>query len=248
MARIHHVKSARQRYRMVPVLDDAGQQVTVPVMKKRWDRPADGPATFELVPALTKRGAPIVKRLSVADKDQPLPGPKCEVCGTEVKAGQPYKWVQPKTGPYGGRKRVRCVSCPIWQQWDLSNSLSARVAQIQSEYALEGEHDAEAYRERASEAAEAIRELAQEREESAQNMEDGFGHEVEASANLWQEADDLNSWADDLDGVTIEDEPLEEDYDLEDDDGPEGTFETAFDEWQAGADAAYDEVLSASPF
>lgn len=62
-------------------------------------------------------------------------------------------------------------------------------------------------------AASAIRELAGEKEESAQNMEDGFGHETEQSEELRDISEQLESWADDVEGVDFGDEPEPEDED-----------------------------------
>src|SRR5690606_7844042 len=132
---------------------------------------------------------------------------KCDNCGVEIKVGDPYKWIAPKSGPYGGTKRYRCSSCPTWQVWEYSSSLSARIAQIEHEaneaFAqakciedLEGARDA---------AADAIQELADEQREKADNIEDGFGHETQMSEELRQQGDDLEAWADEVREVEADD-------------------------------------------
>lgn len=121
MARITHVKSARQRYATVPVLDENGQPKKIPVMRK------DG------TQKVTKHGKEVFRVLTTEDKSQPKPNRTCDKCGTEIKVGDPYKWIAPKSGPYGGHKRFRCGTCPAWQVWEYSSSFSARISQLQHE-------------------------------------------------------------------------------------------------------------------
>jgi hypothetical protein len=197
MARVTVVKSARQRYATVQTGD------TTPVMSRSGAQ------------KVTKRGTPVVRRTVEYDYTKPLPNHTCENCHTEITVGSPYKWVAPKSGPYGGRKRYRCATCPSWQPWELSNALWARIAQIVAEAQGVSTTDADDVRSALETAAEAIRDLASEKEEGAQNMEDGFGHETEQSSQLRETADSLNSWADEIDAKAgeIEDGPEEPDED-----------------------------------
>ncbi len=114
MARPRVISAARQRYEMVPVLDENGNQKTVRTAKK------------------DRRGNPVMRKLTVADHTKPLPPRKCEKCGSELEIGKPFRVVSVKT-QRGGYDRFRCMNCPVWQPWELSNSLSARCQQIQSE-------------------------------------------------------------------------------------------------------------------
>ena len=219
MARVTYVKKAQQRYKTVPVIDpETGVQKTTAVTR------ADGS------PKTDKRGRAVVRRLTVEDKSQPLPNRKCDKCGKEIEVGQPYKWIAPKSGPYGGYKRYRCDACPTWNVWDYSNSLGARVAQISAD-AWEQfgnttfESDDE-FNSLLSEVAENIRGLAEEKEEGAQNIEDGFGHETSTSQELRDIAEQLNSWADDVENTEAPNgypEPEETDCD---ECGGTGTVET----------------------
>lgn len=239
MARVTYVKKAQPRYRTVPVIDEAtGKQKLTPVMGR------DGKQKTN------KFGTPTFLRVTEADKSQPLPNRKCESCGKEIEVGAPYKWIKPKSGPYGGSLKVRCGDCPTWHVWDYSYSMSARLAQIAYEAGQAFDNTdittADDVTEILSQAAESIRELAEEKKESASNIEDGFGHETEKSQELNDIAEQLESWADDVENNEVPDapEPEEEDrwYVVNTGDGsvvfedtPEG-YETA-DEARAELDA-----------
>ena len=215
MARITHVKSARQRFATVPVIDPAtGEQKTTPVMLTRKVRQENGEYTETKVQKKTKHGRPVFMKVTESDKNQPLPNYTCETCGGEIKVGDPYKHVTPKSGPYGGRTRRRCASCPTWEAWDLSNALWARIEQVISpaQTAVEdakAEHDADAVRSALEEAAQGIRDLAEEKTEAAQNMEDGFGHETEQSMELADQGGELEQWADEIESAEVPDFPEE---------------------------------------
>lgn len=210
MARITHVKSAQQRYATVPVIDPAtGQQKVTPVMKGGQQK-------------VTKRGKPVFLRVTKADKTKPLPNlrcdfPGCTIDGGEIKPGTAYKHISPKSGPYGGTQRNRHAAHPSWQVWDYSYSINAQAARI-SHDAMEQVSDVESPEDVEgilSEAAEAIRELAEQRRESAQNIEDGFGHATYQSEQLESDADELESWADEVEGTDVPDLPEPEEIDCD---------------------------------
>jgi hypothetical protein len=196
--RVTFVKAAQQRYEMVPVIDPAtGEQKVVPLNRK------DGSAKT------TKRGREIVRRLTVEDRSKPLPNRTCDKCGTEIEVGQPYKWIAPKSGPYGGRKRYRCGTCPRWDRWEYSSSLSARLEQIASAFwaAIDEASGTDDVQSAVDDAVSAINEVAQEKREGAENMESGFGHATSQSAELNDTADQLENWAGEIEGSEIPDLP-----------------------------------------
>lgn len=199
MARETYVKRAQQRYETKPVLDPAtGEPKRTPVMR------ADG------TQRTSKRG-PVFMTVTERDLTKPLPPLKCESCDAVIAVGMPYKHITPKSGPYGGRQRNRCADCPTWQVWDYSYSLSARLAQLQHEAELDlgsatTQDDIMAARDAA---AEAIREMAREQQDKADNMEQGFGHATSQSEELADQASQLESWADDVEGTDVEDIDLE---------------------------------------
>lgn len=198
MAKIHYVRSARQRFERVPVLDEDGNQKTV--ARKRRDG----------TPKITRKGKPIIVRLTKDDRSQPLPNRACEKCRAEIKPGDPYKWVQPKSGPYGGAKRVRCGACPAWRPSELTYSKMAGVyaAQEQLEDDLGGCSSVEDLESLRDDVAEQVREVASEYEEGADNIEGGFGHETPTAEEMREKSEELEAWADEIESVEF-DEPEE---------------------------------------
>jgi hypothetical protein len=206
MPRVTHVKRAQQRYATKPVIDPAtGEQKVVPVMNKRTGEQK-----------VTKRGRPVFLSITERDLERPLPMPKCDApaCtheSREIKVGESYKWIEPS----GQRVRNRHADCPNWNVWEYSSSLSARIAQIQSDDP-EGFGSVEDAAQWAADKAGEIRELAEEKRESASNIEDGFGHATYQSDELNETADNLEQWADDLENVDLPEYPEAEEQDCED--------------------------------
>jgi hypothetical protein len=206
MARITHVKAAQQRYEQVPVIDpETGQQKQTPVMGKNGQQ------------KVTKRGKPVFLSVTMADKTKPLPNRNCGKCGVEIKVGDPYKHISPRSGPYGGRTLYRCAACPSWHVWEYSSSLSARLAEISFNFseAIDSAESEDDVQTALGEAAEAVREIAQEKGESADNIESGFQHETEQSQELRDISEQLDSWADEIENATIPDFPEPEEAECE---------------------------------
>lgn len=206
MPRVTHVAKAQQRYKTVPVIDEGtGKPKQTPVMRNGEQR-------------TTKHGRPVFRTVTVDDKSQPLPPYTCDSCHNPIEIGTPYKHITPKSGPYGGYKRTRHASCPTWQVWEYSDSLSARTARISHEFteALSTVEDASDVESALQDAAQEVRDLAEEKRESAQNIEDGFGHETSTSQELNDVADQLESWADEIEQADVPDFPEPEEQDCED--------------------------------
>lgn len=190
MPRVNYVAKARQRYAPKPIIDPAtGQQKRVPVMK-------NGKQVTD------KRGKPVTRKLSEPDLEKPLPLRECDAPGCPepdriIQVGTPFKWIAIKRA-YGGIEKYRHKDCPTWQVWEYSDSLSARISRIQHDAGLDlaNADDEDGFTDACSSAADAIRELADEKEEAGQNMEDGFQHETEQSAELKDIAEQLREWAD----------------------------------------------------
>lgn len=204
MARVTHVKAAQQRYAMIPVLDDDGTPKRTAVTRRNGN------------PRVTKTGREVVRKVTAVDKTQPLPNRVCEKCRTEITVGSPYKWIQPKSGPYGGRKRFRCAACPTWRQSETTSSgaLAALYgAQEAADDALADwdREDVDTLRTILTDAAEGAREAASVYRESAENMESGFGHATAISDELNEKADALDSEADDIEYVDIDEFEFDED-------------------------------------
>lgn len=217
MARITRVRAAQQRYATVPVIDpETGHAKRTLVTRQ------DGSAK------LTRRGGrEIWRTVTIEDKSQPLDPYTCDYCHKPIEIGTPYKHITPKSGPYGGYKRTRHGSCPDWQVWDYSSSLSARVAQISFEFsrALDSAESEDDVQSALDDAAGSVRELAEEKRESAQNIEEGFGHETSTSQELADIADQLDDWANEIESATIPDFPEAEEQDCEADGCNNGEIE-----------------------
>lgn len=230
MARITTVEHAQVRYEMVPKLDpETGEQMTVTTSRQtraKGSRPS----------------RPVVMRLTVADKTRPKPPETCEACGEPVipaghpdypgHEGQGYRWVQPKSGPYGGFRRVRHLGCGTWRPWDLHSSLPAQLQRVSWEFsqAVSTAASEDDVRDALDTAAGEIEDLADQREESGQNMEDGFQHETEQSMQLKDDAEQLRTWADEVRNADIPDLPEPEDTDCTDCDGTGNDPEAAQDD------------------
>lgn len=252
MARITIVKSAQQRYETKPVLDDQGQPVRIPLTNK------DG--SPKMTRAKGSRAArPVFITKTVADKDRPKPLLRCDFPGCEhpdraIQVGQSYKWIKPKSGPYGGRQLNRHAEHPSWNVWDYSSSLSARTQQISHDAEESFPEDAtteDEISDWAAQVAEEIRSLAEEKREAASNIEDGFGHETYQSDELNSTADDLDSWADDVENIDVPEAPQEEDFhydedgnDLDDEDAERADGWTEDDERLNDEGQTYDEALA----
>jgi hypothetical protein len=197
MPTITRVKAAQQRYETVPVLDAQGEPVQVQVKN------ADGS------PKTDKRGHLVFMARTVPDKTKPKPLEDCDKCGKAIEVGSPYKHMSPKSGPYGGRRMVRCEACPDWHHWEYSSSLSARLAEI-SYYFWENLAEvtnADDVTDALGNAAQAVVDLAQEKRDAAQAIEDGFQHATYQSDELNQQADDLEAWAQEIENADVPSTP-----------------------------------------
>lgn len=203
MARVTHVKKAQRRYVHVPVLDGAGLPKLIPVMHRNGTQ------------KVTKGGKPVTMRVTVPDRDQPKPNYRCEKCGGEIKVGHPYKHVSPRSGPFGGRKRVRCQQCPSWRPSELTGSEALRTlyaAQEAAEDALNNwdRDDPEGLKEILTALADGVREAGEIYNESADNMEDGFGHETSISEELREKGEHLDGQADEIESAADDIEDWDE--------------------------------------
>lgn len=204
MPKITHVKAAQPRYERVPVIDEeTGLPKVVPVNR------------------VTKHGAAVTMAVTRDDRSKPLPPHDCDYCRNPIETGTPYKHMSPRSGPYGGRTLRRHESCPTWQPWDYSDSLSARLSQVAYEFdnAVDGASSPDDVESAQSEAADRARELAEEKREAAQNIEDGFQHPTAQSEELAEQADALEEWATEIEGVSVPEFPEPEEEDCEECDG-----------------------------
>lgn len=262
MPQIIHVKKARQRYAMKPVLDADGQPVVVETNKK------------------ARSGRPVLRHVTEVDKDKPITD-KCDYPGCPEKdkiivPGTPMKVIKIKQ-QFGGITRRRHESCPAWKPHEYSNSLSARISQLQDEAIIDssGWETEEDAKEAASTIADSIRELAEEKQESLDNMPEGL-QQGDTGQQLEEAVSGLNDWADEVEnaidnaddfpegtcanckGEQIEHEEHTDECD-EDCDGTEECMECQgsgegeavdeqeLDDWRASAEGALQEALDNCP-
>lgn len=182
---------------------------------------------------------------------------KCSQCGTEILPGQSYKWFANRIGRYSQRKDF-CADCRI------RPSMQTTSPHLQTIYA--GQENAEdALAAGGNEMtlsdiadavrgyAEALREASESYGESADNMEDGFGHETANSQEIREKADECESIADTVEGAADEIESMD-DPDAEEDefaDDYEGETDeddkpVNADEWAEHVQAKRDERREAA--
>jgi hypothetical protein len=142
-------------------------------------------------------------RVHHVKKSQKEQGP-CQKCGIPIEKGVPYKWVAIMTGQRSSRTMKRCDACRTWRPSELTTSKMAgvyaaqeSVDDVRSEW-NPLDDDTSALNDALCAAAESVREVADEYRESADNIEDGFGHPTFMSEELEQKADELGSWADEI--------------------------------------------------
>lgn len=185
MPRTQHIKSAQQRYEMVPKLGPDGVQLR------------------------SKSGA----RMTVQDRSRPLAMPRCSASqcfhdDPTIRPGMAYKKVE----PYSGATLYRHEECEGPFSWEYSDAAYAKAELVQYGHSdfgatVETWDDLATARD---DIATAIRDAAQELEEKVANMVDGFGHETSASDEIQEQVDAFESWADAVDDVYCDD-PGDED-------------------------------------
>lgn len=260
MPRITHVKKAQQRYATVPVRNADGSVKKTPVLNRSGQQKT------------SKRG-PVFRTVTERDLTRPKPlltcdYPGCQINGGKVAIGSAYKYITPKSGPYGGFQRNRHEEHPNWHQWEYSNSLSAQIARVEHEHGdVSDAASVEDVEQVLSEAAEAIREIAEQKNESADSVEDGFGHETQTSMDLREVAESLEAWADEIEATDVPELPEPEEQYCEDCDGsgetevdvqcqtcdgegtvlPDEPTEDQMDDWRDSASDAVNDALANCP-
>lgn len=161
----------------------------------------------------------------------------CGKCRTKICKGDSYKWwANMLPGGRGSFRNIRCMSAACHPRpSEMTPGRRGELYAIQENAedaldtlgAFEVIDDLEVI---AADAAEALRELAQDMIDSADNMEDGFGHATERSDELRERGDNLTNYADDVESVDLDDPPEREEYD-DDEDGEE-EYQTDIERWR----------------
>ena len=135
-------------------------------------------------------------RTTYVQKARPSKEPRlCKICAHEVQPGEPYKYVAKKTGPYSSIKLIFCHR----HHPRGSHLASGRAAELLE--LVESFEDAGATIDDPAGAAEALECLADDVDgligdlnESADNIESGFGVETEQCTTLREAASELEQW------------------------------------------------------
>lgn len=143
---------------------------------------------------------------------------RCGSCGDPINIGDPYKWVAPRAHRAArGFKKVRHTSCPGWQPSELTSSQHLATIYAGQEAAQDSiaaltlpaiVEDAEAFvaelEEIATAAADDIMGAAESYRESAEAIEEGFGHPTYQSEELENNAYEIESWCDEIGSLSFE--------------------------------------------
>ena len=209
MPRITRVKSAQPRYRMVPVLNEDGTPKVTPVLRRNGQPKVKA-----------KTGTPITRRVTQPDKTQPLPNRTCGKCREEINVGDSYVWWANRSpGMRGGSKRYRCAKPECYPKpWETEGN-PKRAALMQAEHALEEALSAnfestDEVESAMTDFAETVREIAQEMIDGADNIESGFGHETQTSMDLRERGENLESQADEMESLDLEEPPEADEFNV----------------------------------
>jgi hypothetical protein len=144
-------------------------------------------------------------KVTVVKAARKSPG-KCSKCGDVIKEGQTYRhWAF----RFGG-KRVRCAKSECYpKQSDLTSNeqLSALYAANEgaeedlADWKSDEIGDLEAIRDNL---ASQVEEVASGYREKADNIESGFGHSTSVSDELTEKADEVDSYQQEIEGVSFE--------------------------------------------
>lgn len=151
-----------------------------------------------------------VTHVKSARKDQG----SCIKCGTEIKAGDPYKWFANLIGRSSIKKKF-CASCQI-RPSDMTTSphlgaLYSAIENAEDELAASpGPVTLDDFATILRTCGEAVREAGEGYTESAEAIVEGFGHETSQSEEIAEKAQELESFADELDSAADEIESIED--------------------------------------
>lgn len=179
---------------------------------------------------------------------------RCEKCRTEIKVGDPYKWFANRIGRSSMRHDY-CSSCVI-RPSDMTTSphLSSLYSATEAaDDALDeiGDGGLEGIAAIVTECAGSVREVSEGYGESADNIEEGFGHETSQSEEIRGKSDELENFAQELESAADEiegmDDPdevdeirseFEQEYD-DDDDAPDEDSDEEAPDPEADKDGNY---------
>ena len=137
-------------------------------------------------------------RVTTVNKSAKAQG-NCVMCGKPIEKGSTYQWIR----PFRGAKQSKHVSCRTWKGSELtSNPNLSEVYRIQENLQEESKlADISTLASLLEDAAGEAEAAADMFRESASNIEEGFGHETQQSAEMNEQADEVEGWATELAGA-----------------------------------------------
>jgi DNA repair ATPase RecN len=192
---------------------------------------------------------PKINHVKKAAKDQQ----NCGRCGTEIKKGDAYKWIKPRYGS----KKTRCSVC-AFRNSDLTGSdkLSRVYSAVENveDFLADWDGDDGDFSNLGAaleEAAAELREIADEYQESCDAIRENFSDSPTAD-ECEERADEINSFADDLENVDIDDFEFDDEQETEDhkdekDWDLEKAREEALQSWRNDAISRAEAALSDCP-
>lgn len=151
-------------------------------------------------------------RVTTVEKARKAPG-SCGACGKKIEAGQAYKhW----SFRYGG-KRIRCTAAACApKSSDLTNNeklstLYAHGENFDDQISQWDQETADDLRAIVEEYADGVQEVVDMYNESADAIEEGFGHETFSSQEQREAADDLDNFKSDIESARDDIDDFEED-------------------------------------
>lgn len=121
-------------------------------------------------------------------------------CGRFIEVGETYYVAKPYRAP----KIIRCINHPPRASETTSSEKLSAVYAVQEELddlEISKYDDQQALADDVGGIAERAHEAAQMFEESADNIEDGFGHSTMQSDELRDQGSEVDSWADEIDQI-----------------------------------------------
>lgn len=144
----------------------------------------------------------IEMRVTTVTKARKATRERCLQCGLIIESGQGYRWVKPR---YGSRK-VLHLTCRTFKgsetvSNDKLSTLYGYIEDAETELAELDCDDAQSFLDGV---AENIREVAEMYNDAASAIEDGFGHSTFASEEMTDNAEQLESFASDVEGTDFD--------------------------------------------
>lgn len=149
----------------------------------------------------------------------------CGICRDKITKGDGYKWWANRLpGSRGSIRQIRCMKADCApSRADMTPGRAGDLLRLQDDghSAIDGAQTVDDLLCTAESLADEVTEMADGLTESADNIEDGFGHETYQSGELRERAENMESYADDLRNVDLDDDETDEDeirQELEEDD------------------------------